>query len=87
MSATRPRTGRQLAAARVLAGITQQQLAELADLHVNSIRYMERQKWITTGHSSGLVAEALTNSGVMFFTLPTCGVRFKPADGKEEFRD
>jgi hypothetical protein len=47
---------------------------------------MERQKRITTGHSSGLVAEALAKSGNIFFTLPTCGIRFKPADG-EEFRD
>jgi transcriptional regulator with XRE-family HTH domain len=86
MTATTPRTGRQLAAARVLAGITQEQLAELAGLHVNSIRYMERQNRITTGYSSGLVAEALAKSGVIFFRLPTCGIRFKPADG-EEFRD
>ena len=59
MKATRPSTGRQLAAARVLAGITQKQLAEHAGLHVNSVRYMERQERITTGHSSGRVAEAL----------------------------
>jgi transcriptional regulator with XRE-family HTH domain len=86
MTATTPRTGRQLAAARVLAGITQEQLAELAGLHVNSIRYMERQKRITTGYSLGLVAEALAKSGVIFFTLPTFGIRLKPADG-EEFQD
>ena len=86
MRATRPRTGRQLAAARVLAGITQEQLAEQAGLHVNSVRYMERQPRITTGHSSELVAEALAAGGVIFFTLPTCGVRLKPANG-EEFRD
>ena len=47
MKATRPHTGRQLTAARALAGITQEQLAERAGLHVNSIRYMERQGWIT----------------------------------------
>jgi transcriptional regulator with XRE-family HTH domain len=86
LTATRPRTGRQLAAARVLAGITQEQLAERAGLHVNSVRYMERQGWITTGHSSERVAEALVDAGVMFFTLPTCGVRLKPTHG-EEFRD
>ena len=86
MTAIRPRTGRQLAAARVLAGITQEELAKRADLHVNSIRYMERQPRITTGHSSGRVAGALADIGVVFFTLPTCGVRLKPANG-EEFRD
>jgi hypothetical protein len=41
----RPHTGRQLAAARVLAGITQKQLAERAGLHVNRIRYMELIKF------------------------------------------
>ena len=86
MRATRPRTGRQLAAARVLAGLTQEHLAELAGLHVNSIRYLERQPRITTGHSSERVAEAMANAGVVFFTLPTCGVRLKPTNG-EEFRD
>ena len=86
MIAMPPRTGRQLAAARALAGITQEQLAEQAGLHVNNIRYMERQQRITTGHSSERVAEALANEGVIFFTLPTCGIRLKPASG-EEFRD
>ena len=81
----RPHTGRQLAAARVLAGITQEQLAERAGLHVNSIRYMERQRRITTGFSSERVAEALADVGVLFFTLPTCGIRLKPLG--EEFRD
>lgn len=78
--------GRQLAAARVLAGITQEQLAKRAGLHVNSIRYIERQSRITTGHSSELVAEALAEMGVMFFSVPTCGVRLKPV-GREEFWD
>ena len=86
MRATRPRTGRQVAAARVLAGITQEQLAERAGLHVNSIRYMERQPRITTGYSSQRVAEALADIGVVFFTLPTCGIRLKPTNG-EEFQD
>lgn len=86
MKATPPRTGRQLAAARALAGITQEQLAGRAGLHVNSVRYMERQPKITTGHSSELVTEALADIGVVFFNLPTCGVRMKPAHG-EEFRD
>ena len=68
-------TGKQLAAARVLARITQQELAERAGLHVNSIRYLERQPRITTGYSSECVAVALMHAGVVFFTLPTCGVR------------
>jgi transcriptional regulator with XRE-family HTH domain len=86
MRATPPRTGRQLAAARVLAGITQEQLAERAGLHVNSVRYLERQRWIAAAHSSERVAEALAHAGVIFFTIPTCGIRLKPTNG-EEFRD
>ena len=85
MRPTRPQTGRQLAAARALAGITQEQLAERAGLHVNSVRYKERQPRITTGFSSERVANALAEAGVIFFTLPTCGIRLN-AQG-EEFRD
>jgi hypothetical protein len=44
---------------------------------------MERQPRITTGYSSERVAGALANAGVVFFTLPTCGVRLKPAHGEE----
>jgi transcriptional regulator with XRE-family HTH domain len=33
--------GRHLRAARVLAGLTQQQLADAAELHVNAVRYWE----------------------------------------------
>ncbi len=72
---SRPRTGRQLAAARTLVGITQEDLASRCGLHVNSIRYLERQRVITTDHSSRLVATALADLGVRFFTLPSCGVR------------
>jgi hypothetical protein len=32
------------------------------------------------------VAEALADIGVVFFGLPTCGVRLKPSCG-DEFRD
>jgi transcriptional regulator with XRE-family HTH domain len=42
MRTTPPRTGRQLAAARALAGVTQEQLAERAGLHVNSIHAKPR---------------------------------------------
>jgi hypothetical protein len=48
---------------------------------------MERQGWITTG------TEALTLEGVMFFTIPTSGVRLASdgvrlaSDYGEEFRD
>jgi transcriptional regulator with XRE-family HTH domain len=78
----RPRSGRQLAAARILAGITQEELASQAGLHVNSIRYLEKQDSISTGHSSERVADAMATIGVLFFNVPTCGVRLRP---KAEF--
>jgi transcriptional regulator with XRE-family HTH domain len=83
---TRPKTGRQLAAARTLAGVTQEELAKRAGLHVNSIRYLEKQDPITTGHSSELVAGVLAGLGVLFFTVPSCGVRLRPEGEAEAWR-
>jgi hypothetical protein len=68
-------SGKQLAAGRVLVGITQKYLAEAASLHVNSVRYVERQPRITTGHSRGLIEDAMRTLGVVFFRNPTPGVR------------
>lgn len=76
-SYSRPRSGRQLAAARMLAGITQEELASQAGLHVNSVRYLERQSYITTGHSSQRVTDAMAAIGVLFFSVPSCGVRLR----------
>jgi transcriptional regulator with XRE-family HTH domain len=36
--------GQQLSAGRALINLTQEELARAAGLHVNSIRYLERQK-------------------------------------------
>jgi DNA-binding XRE family transcriptional regulator len=74
---SRPQSGRQLVAARMLAGITQEELASLAGLHVNSVRYLERQNYITTAHSSQRVTEAMAVRGVLFFSMPSCGVRLR----------
>jgi hypothetical protein len=70
----RPRSGRQVMAARALADLTQEALAEMAGLHVNSVRYVERQPLITTGHSAKRVAEAFASVGVFFVNHPDCGV-------------
>jgi transcriptional regulator with XRE-family HTH domain len=75
--------GKQLKAARALASITQEELAEASGLHVNSVRYLERQDRITCAFSTERVETALNALGVMFFTTPTPGVRVMP--GKPEF--
>lgn len=68
--------GRQLKAARALAGVTQQQLANASGLHVNSVRYLERQDRIAKfGHSANLITMALEEFGVRFMDEPTLGVR------------
>ncbi len=68
-------SGQQLRAGRILAGLTQSALAKLADLHPNSVRYVERQESVTTNHSSVSLERALLNSGVVCFSEPTPGVR------------
>ena len=49
MNYTPPHTGRQLAAARALLNITQDELAQRAGLHVNSVYNLEQQEPITAG--------------------------------------
>jgi hypothetical protein len=83
MRTTPPRTGRQLAAARALAGGHSRATGRASG---PPRQQHPRQTSITTGYSSERVAEALADVGVIFFTLPTCGIRLKPAHG-EEFRD
>ena len=68
--------GRQLKAAHALAGIKQDELAEAAGLHVNSIRYMERKAHITnTPYVVERVVLALERFGVVPTSHPTPGVR------------
>jgi hypothetical protein len=42
---------------------------------VNSVRYLERQKHITTGFSKERVEQAMLRLGVIFFHGPSPGVR------------
>lgn len=67
--------GQQLSAGRALIKLTQEELVRAADLHVNSIRYLERQARITTGFSSERVEQAMMRFGVTFFRTPSPGVR------------
>jgi transcriptional regulator with XRE-family HTH domain len=82
MSFTPPHTGRQLAAARALLNITQDELAERAGLHVNSVYNLEQQEPITAGYSRNAVATVLTGLGVLFFTIPNIGIRLRGAEDR-----
>ena len=72
--------GRQVSAGRMLAGLTQRELARAAGLHVNSIRYLERQNRIRADYSRERVEAAMRSLGVLFFREPTPGVRLAPGD-------
>lgn len=56
--------GRYLKAARVLAGLTQRQLAKAAGLHANSVEYHEQQRRRIGGHAVSKMQEALAAAGV-----------------------
>jgi hypothetical protein len=58
------RSGLHLKAARVLAGMTQRQLAQAASLHVNSVKYHEQQRCRIGGHAVSRMQEALAVAGV-----------------------
>ena len=57
--------GRHLAAARAMAGLKQIELAELAGLHVNSLKRLEAMKAISGNHhSTERLESALAARGV-----------------------
>jgi transcriptional regulator with XRE-family HTH domain len=82
------KTGNQLRAARVLAGLTQGELAERCGLHLNSISAMERRgaKSLTSGLDIiNKVVGALESLGIEFTNGEAIGVRLcpKPSRGKK----
>jgi transcriptional regulator with XRE-family HTH domain len=82
------KTGNQLRAARVLAGLTQGELAERCGLHLNSISAMERRgaKSLTSGLDIiNKVVAALESLGIEFTNGEAIGVRLrpKPSRGKK----
>ncbi len=58
------RNGRTLKAARVLAGLTQRQLAAAARLHPNAVKYWERRPDRIAGQAVSRMIEALERYGV-----------------------
>ena len=57
--------GKHLRAARVMAGMSQSELAAAAELHPNSVKYWERQDYGVAGWAVERMAEALAARGVV----------------------
>jgi transcriptional regulator with XRE-family HTH domain len=71
-------TGRQLRAARVLAGLTQKQLAKAVGVHERAARYWELKENKPPTSTLSLLEEievVLRNHGVIVFTSPSPGAR------------
>jgi len=74
-------TGRQLRAARILAGLTQKQLAKAVGVHERAARYWElKESKAPTSTPSSLekIEAVLRDQGVIVFATPTAGVRLAP---------
>ena len=74
------KTGNQLRAARVLAGLTQSELAERSGIHANSISAMEKRgaKPLTSGLDTITdVVSALESLGIEFTNGDAIGVRLR----------
>ena len=70
-------SGRQLRAARIMAGLTQAELARSTGHHTRAVRYWEaKNENMPTCISDTLqrIEEALLRHGVMVFASPTPGV-------------
>jgi DNA-binding transcriptional regulator YiaG len=71
-------SGRQIRAARMLAGLTQAQFARTAGCHPRSVRYWENKgsnpptNVLSTLDS---IEQALNRHGVILFSTPTPGIR------------
>jgi transcriptional regulator with XRE-family HTH domain len=71
-------TGRQLRAARILAGLTQRQLAKAVGVHERAARYWEsKEDKAPTSTPSSLekIEDVLRDHGVIVFASPTPGAR------------
>lgn len=68
MSENNHLTGRQIAAARALAGLGQSELAETANISVPTLRRMEASDGKASGYANNLLAirAALEAAGVVF---------------------
>ena len=72
------KSGRHIAAARTLAGLKQTELAELAGLHVNSLKRLEAMKGIFgSEHAANAIGEALKAKGIISETWPIPSIRIE----------
>jgi len=73
--------GRQLRAARVLAGLTQRTLGAALGLNERSIRFWERKhdRRPTGAPNDRRIEEVLLDRGVVLFSQPTPGARLAVA--------
>jgi len=70
-------SGRQLRAARILAGLTQKQFAAAVGVHERAARYWElKEHKVPTSTASSLEKIEGVLRGVIVFATPTAGVRF-----------
>ena len=77
-------SGRQLRAARILAGLTQKQLAQAVGVHERAARYWElKEDKVPTSTPSSLekVEAVLRDHGVIVFASPAPGARFATSPG------
>jgi transcriptional regulator with XRE-family HTH domain len=79
MSETYQITGRQIAAARTLAGMGQEELAKRANISVPTLRRMEASEGVASGLPNNVAAVrvALESAGVEFTNGGQPGVRLK----------
>lgn len=72
-------TGRQLRAARVLAGLTQRTLGAALGVDERAVRFWERKhdRRPTSAPNDARIEEALLDHGVVLFAEPTPGARLR----------
>jgi transcriptional regulator with XRE-family HTH domain len=70
-------TGRQLRAARTLAGMTQRDLAAALGINERAVRFWERKRdrRPTSAPNDSLIEQALLARGVILFAEPAPGAR------------
>jgi transcriptional regulator with XRE-family HTH domain len=71
-------SGRQLRAARILAGLTQKQFAKAVGVHERAVRYWElKETKLPTAVPDSLekIQAVLRRRGVIIFSEPTAGAR------------